>query len=253
MPREKNECIYTCMLRRFSIFVSEVYDRTDERGTPLLQMLLYACIQHLEKNSKMNLEEKMKNPIKIDSAIVRCFIEMGAQLDCVISPARFTILTLAIAYQCIDIAKLVIEKQLDTLFAEDGEVFPIFVEYHLFKTHNLLKWLLEEHLRDDIPSFIHCLLDKEVFFKQQRIDSNNPAHGFLLCGRKVDREDDVGVVFEVAEEAICCVVKENIRRQHDQENHHCILKDVVDEYGKTALHIAAMEGDLSSVNIHIKW
>ena len=143
--------------------VSEVYDRTDERGTPLLQMLLYACIQHLEKKSKMNLEE---NPIKIDSAIVKHFIERGAQLDCVISPAKFTILTLAIAYQHFDIAKLVIEKQLDTLFVGDGAIFPIFLEYHLFKTHNILKWLLEEHLRGDISCFIDRLLDEDVFFKQ---------------------------------------------------------------------------------------
>ena len=60
----------------------------------------------------MILEE---NPIKIDSAIVKHFIDRGAQLDCVTSPAKFTILTLAIAYQHFDIAKLVIEKQLDTL------------------------------------------------------------------------------------------------------------------------------------------
>ena len=232
------------MLKRY--FVSEVYDRTDECGTPLLQMLLYACIQHLEKNSKMNLEEKMKNPININGAIVRCFIDRRAQLDCVISPARFTILTLAIALQCIDIVKLVVEKQLDTLFAGDGAIFPIFVEYHLFKTHNILKWLLEEHLRDDIPGFIHCLLHEEVFSKQRLIDNNNPAHGFLLCGRKLDDED---VASEVAEKAICCLVEENKRRQHDKK----ILKDVVDGYGKTALHIAAGEGDLSSVNILKKW
>ena len=198
-------------------------------------MFLYARIQ----------KEKLEHP-KINIGIVKLFIERGAQLDCVISPARFTILTLAIAYQCIDIAKLVIEKQLETLFAGDGEVFPIFVEYHLFKTHNILKWLLEEHQRDDIPGFIDRLLDKEVFFKQRLIDNNNPAHGFLLCGRKLDDED---VASEVAEKAICCLVEENKRLQHDQ----VILKDVVDGYGKTALHIAAVEGDLSSVNILKKW
>ena len=58
---------------------------------------------------------------------------------------------------------------------------------------------------------------------------------------------------EVAEKAICCLIEENIRRpQHDPHIKHDILKDVVDEYGKTALHIAAMEGDLSSENILIK-
>ena len=209
-------------------------------------LLYYACIQHLGKNSKMNLEEKLENPIEIKSATVKHFIDRGAQLDCVISPARFTILTLAIAYQSFGIVKLVVEKQLDTLFAGDGAIFPIFLEYHLFKTHNILKWLLEEHLRGDIAGFIHCLLDKEMFFKQRLIDDNNPAHGFLLYGRKVD---EVGVASEVAEKAICCLVKENKRRQHDKK----ILRDVVDKYGKTALHIAAMEGDLSSVNIFKKW
>ena len=195
----------------------------------------------------MNLEE---NPIKIDSAIVKHFIDRGAQLDCVTSPSKFTILTLAIAYQHFDIAKLVIEKQ---LFVGDGAIFPIFLEYHLFKTHNILKWLLEEHLRGDISRFIDRLLDEDVFFKQRLIDNNNPAHGFLLCGRKVDREDEVGVASEVAEKAICCLVEENKRQQHDPHNKHDILKDVVNEYKKTALHIAAMEGDLSSVNILIKW
>ena len=121
-------------------------------------MFLYARIQ----------KEKLEHP-KINSGIVKLFIERGAQLDCVISPARFTILTLAIAYQCIDIVKLVVEKRLDTLFAGDGEVFPIFVEYHLFKTHNLLKWLLEEHLSNDIPGFIHRLLDEDVFLSSNRL------------------------------------------------------------------------------------
>ena len=64
----------------------------------------------------------------------------------------------------------------------------------------------------------------------------------------MDREDEVGVASEVAEKAICCLVEENKRQQHDPHNKHDILKDVVDEYKKTALHIAAMEGDLSSVN-----
>ena len=103
-------------------------------------MLLYACIQHLEKKSKMNLEE---NPIKIDSAIVKHFIDRGAQLDCVTSPAKFTILTLAIAYQHFDIAKLVIEKQLDTLFVGDGAIFPIFLEYHLLRLTTFLNGCLK--------------------------------------------------------------------------------------------------------------
>ena len=92
-----------------------------------------------------------------------------------------------------------------------------------------------------------------MFFKQQRINNNNPAHGFLLCGCNIDNEDDVSVAYEVAEEAICCLVRENNQRQSHRDDRHDILRDVVDEYEKKALHIAAMEGDLSSVNILIKW
>ena len=69
------------MLKRFVIFVSEpgVYDKSDECGTPLLQMLLYA---HIEQ-----MKEKLERP-KIDYYIVKRFIDEGAQLDCVISPAQ---------------------------------------------------------------------------------------------------------------------------------------------------------------------
>ena len=202
-------------------------------GTPLLQMFLYAHHQQMK--------EKLEHP-KININIVELFIKRRAHLNRVISAGysfNCSILTLAISFNLIEIAKLIVENELDPIWGGDGEVCPVFLEYLVFKTHNLLKWLLEEHYSANFKDFVHRLLDEGAFYKPEQVHSfnvvrKNATHAFLLCGH---------------EEAIDCLVEENKIRQQSQPDD--ILKEV-DVFQKTALHLAAEDGDITSVKILLK-
>ena len=205
-------------------------------GTPLLHMFLYA--------HRQQMKEKLEHP-KINIDIVELFINSGAQLNRIISAGysfNCSILTLAISFHLFDIAKLVIKNRLDPIWGGDGEICPVFLEYYVFGTHNLLKWLLEEHYSANFKDFVHRLLDEDAFYKPEQVHSfqvlgKNATHAFLLCGH---------------EEAIDCLVEENIRRRQSQpESNPDILKEV-DAFQKTALHLAAEDGDITSVKILLK-
>ena len=207
-------------------------------GTPLLQMFLYA---HHQK-----MKEKLEHP-KININIVELFINSGAQLNRIISAGysfNCSILTLAISFNLIEIAKLVIKNQLDPIWGGDGEVCPVFLEYRVFGTHNLLKWLLEEHYSANFKDFVHRLLDDGAFYKAEQVHSfyvvgKNATHAFLLCGH---------------EKAIDCLVEGNKRRRQSQPENNRerdILKEV-DVFQKTALHLAAEDGDITSVKLLLK-
>ena len=204
-------------------------------GTPLLQMFLYAHLQQMK--------EKLEHP-KININIVELFIERGAQLNRVISAGlsfKCSVLYQAICFHLFDIAKLVIKYRLDPILGGDGEICPVFLEYYLFGTHNLLKWLLKEHYSDNLKDFVHRLLEEGVFYKAEQTHSfevygKNAVNAFLFCGHQ---------------DAIKHLLEENRKlHQADPENYHDILKET-DANTKTALHLAAEQGEASLVKVLI--
>ena len=181
--------------------------------------------------------------INID--VVKCFISKGAKLSRVISAGlsfNSSILTLAISFHNFEIAKVVVEERLDPVLGGDGEICPVFLEYYLFGSHMFLKWLLETHYSDGFKTFVDHILDENALFEDAQkysfeVMGKNAVHAFLLCGH---------------EEAIDYLVKENKKRhQQNAEENPDILKEV-DEFQKTALHLAAEEGDIDSVKILLK-
>ena len=207
-----------------------------ECGTPLLQVFMYAHLQQMQQN----LEHPM-----IDIDVVNVFISKGAKLNRVISAGlsfNSSILTLAIIFHNFEIAKAVVRAQLDPVLGGDGEIYPVFLEYYLFGSHMFLKWLLETHYSDGFKSLVDHILDENALFEDTQKDSfefmgKNAVHAFLLCGH---------------EDAIDYLVEENKKRhQQNAEANPDILKEV-DEFQKTALHLAAEEGDIDSVKILLK-
>ena len=201
-------------------------------GTPLLQMFLYAH------------QEKLEHP-KISISIIELFIKKGAQLNRVIwAGLRYncSVLYLAISFHLFDIAKLVIENRLDPIWGGDGEICPVFLEHYLFGTHNLLKWLLEEHYSDNFKDFVHRLLDEGAFYKAEQTDlfqvyGKNAVNAFLFCGHQ---------------DAIKHLLEENRRlHQADPKRYRDILKET-DANKKTALHLAAEQGEASLVKVLIE-
>ena len=221
---------------RFCCFLTDVDMGKPRCGTPLLQMFLYA--------HRQQIKEKLEHP-KININIVELFIKKGAQLNRVISAGNAfnsSVLTLAITFHLFDIAKLVIKNGLDPIWGGNGVTCPVFLEYFVFGTHNLLKWLLEEYYRANFQVFVHRLLVENAFYKEEQVLSSiitgkNVVIGFLFCGH-ID--------------AIKYLIEENARlRQANPNRYRNILKEV-DANGKTPLHLAAEQGEASLVEVFIK-
>ena len=208
--------------------LSDVDMGTPRSGTPLLQMLVLA---HLKQ-----MEQKLPN-LPLDEDVVEFFIESGAILSRVLRAGSYsnsTALELAINFQRFDIAQMLVNEGADPIYCGDGVVSPLFLEYAQFRTHRFVKWVLSEHLKQsDIPGFIDRLVESGVLFREEMqhtittILGRNAAHAILLCGH---------------EQAIHCLV----------EKCPDVLKEC-DSFNKTALHIAAEDGNIASVKILLEW
>ena len=149
---------------------------------------------------------------------------------------------LAIQLQRIDIAKQLVQAGADPICAvQDVEqIIPLFIEFFEFGTNRYMSWLLNEHLpQDEVPRFIEKVLDKKamIFSNYARKEFRNGAgrhhaHAALTCGHEE-------------------MIKKFIERFPTTENGQEMLK-VKDIAERTALQIAAANGDLDSVNALLK-
>ena len=186
-------------------------------GTPLLQMLTYCQIQ--------------QKPDQLDISIVQYFIENRAVLSRVLTAGiceNSTALEMSINLSRFDVAQILVTAGVDPILGGEPNMRPIFLEYAQFGSHNFIKWLLGEHLTHKIPAFVERLLNEKVFSNRETnhfasILGRNVAHAFLLSSH--------------------------------EETIHCLLKkkpDLLVEYDplkKSALHLAAENGDRDSVRI----
>ena len=199
-----------------------------DSGSPLIQMMVYACIKQTE--------ESLPSPI-LDVSVVKLFTANGTVLSRVIYAKGYdncTALVLAICFQRFDIIQVLIEAGADPILCGDGNVSPLLVEYPLFGTHNFVRWMFSKYLSPShIQAFINRLLETGVLFNDKMrhtmgfVYGKNPVHAFLLCGHK---------------QAIKYLVykKPELLKECNPSN-------------STALHLAAEEGDLTSVKILLDW
>ena len=215
-PSSCTHCVHVYML-------IDVDMGDKKSGTPLLQMMVYAKLKEKEK--------------ELDVKAVAVFIESKANLGCVLTCGGYnntTALEMAISFQCIDIAKMLVKKGADPILCGDGIISPVFFEYGYLGTSVFIQWLLEEYQsQGEIPAFIDRFLSSNVLYREEMrhtittVFGRNPAHTFLLSGN---------------EEAITYLVEKN----------RDILKEC-DLFGRTALHLAARDGDVTSVKILLDW
>ena len=199
-----------------------------ESGSPLIQMMIYAYIKQTE--------EGLSSP-QIDVSIIKFFTDHGTVLSRVLMAPEYdksTALELAISFERLDIVQVLIEAGADPILCGDGVVSPLLVEYTLSGTFNFIRWLLENHLgQSKIPGFIDRLLETGVLFRDDmkrtvmEVYGRSPAHALLLCRHKQ-------------------FVDYLVQRRRE-------LLGECDPFGRTALHLAAEEGDLDSVRILLGW
>lgn len=203
------------------IFSTDVDLGNDESGTPLLQMMGYLLIKRL----------KNEEPKQLDISIIQYFMEKGAILSRVLTAGMFensTALELSFVLGRLDVAKLLVEANMDPIFGGDPYSKPLFTEYVEFGSVNFIKWLLFYHLKSTkkIQDFVDRLFYPDVFQitnKQALKKGKNSVHSFLLSGHKE-------------------TIRYLLSRKYD-------LVHESDTSNKTALHLASEKGDHETVRI----
>ena len=192
-------------------------------GTPLLQMMMYAIIQ--------------RKPERIQYDVVnKFFIAKNAVLSRVLCTPGFSntsVLEMSICLTRFDIAeKLVFDHNIDPIKGGDPIIKPVFVEYANFGTNRFVKAVLKRYDEmGKIHAFIGCLWEPEVFSDELRhtvttVFGRNATHTILLSGH---------------EEAIDCLV-----------GMEAGVLEESDDFNRTALHLAAEQGDKESMEILLK-
>ena len=141
---------------------------------------------------------------------------------------------LAIQLQRTDIAKQLVQAGANPIcINDDPQILPLFLEFYEFGTNHFFSWLLHEHMQhSDISKFIETVLEKETiifgqyakkYFKENA--GRHHVHAPLTCGHT-----------EMIKKFVQCFPttdgQDTLR-----------VKDCA---GRTALQIAATNGDLES-------
>ena len=145
---------------------------------------------------------------------------------------------LAIQLQRTDVAKQFVRAGANPICANKeiiDQILPLLLEFFEFGTNHYMSWLLHEHLHpQEISEFIKRVLEKEpmIFSDYAKKEFRKEAgrhhvHALLTCGHK-----------EMIKKFIECIPKS------DGED----MLRVKDSAGRTALQIAAANGDLESTD-----
>lgn len=201
-------------------------------GSPLSQVLVYS--QHLDCPNKVEssiLERLLQGALSDDLNvnIMHSFAVGSGQMVCICSP-----LELAILIQRLDVVKLMVKAGANPILADSDPsdaagVIHLFSEYYEFGTNHYISWLLQEYLLcHEIPNFIEKVFEVNIF-NEDAMEmftevGRHPAHALLTCGH----EEMVRKLLQV---------------------HGDNMLTITDAHGKTALQIAAGQGDLESVKI----
>ena len=213
----------------------------NECGAPLFQMIYHCIVQNVE----------------LDPTMVQYFIAKNSPLDREIWNHEFdgqsvgggyawSVLDLPLTMTTgngFEIAKVLVEVgKVDPITGgtprgEKHNVVPMFEEYHFKGTNNYIRWLCKEyipkHTREEfVNRVLKCItsMKKDEDFTTWEYEQRTPSHAILTSGH---------------EETITLLV------QKGKEQGENFLTET-NSIGKTALHIAAENGDLESVQILLK-
>ena len=218
-------------------FIIGTWISANTTGSPLTQMLIYClhygCPERIDGRMVKHLidcipEDKLWEQ---NGDARRSNFDRTLALGCPIE--------LAIQNQRIDIAKQLVQAGADPICAvhdEAEQIIPLFIEFFEFGTNRYMSWLLNEHLsQDEVPGFIETVLDKRAMifsdFAKKEFQygaGRHHVHAVLTCGHEE-------------------MIKKFIEHFPKSENGQEMLK-VKDISERTALQIAAANGDLESVS-----
>ena len=207
-------------------------------GTPILQMMLHCLIQvDYNKLSVKMLEYFKKKGAKLSGEIATQHLGLS-QKDS--GSINYGMLDLPLSMRKIDCAKALVEAGVDLINggSPGGEKFavvPMFQEYCYHGTNEFIYWAFNKYVslfsKLDIKRIIQSIInmknnDKSLCLWQSV--QRSPAHAILTSHHK-----------ETVEHLVRC----------GNEDFSLDLLDERSCTGKTALHVAAENNDVESVNI----
>ena len=241
-----------CPCNKLSIlFQSGTWITSQETGSPLTQMMIYClhqgCAQLIDdKMVKYMIDIIPKEKLweqnegnyhcNFDSNVTYHLPEKSQVWE------ACTPIELAIQMQRIDIAKQLVQAGANQICVTEDEdqIIPLFLEFYEFGTNHYMSWLLHEHLsQDEVPGFIEKVLEKKAmifsdYAKKEFKDEagRHHVHAALTCGHGT-------------------MIKKFIEHFPTTNDGQDMLK-VKDSSDRTALQVAAANGDLESVSTLLK-
>ena len=205
-------------------------------GTPLLQLMLHCLIQDQCHNLSTMAKYFIQNNASLRGKIT--FMNgLFDQMDDGIDGQSYGMLDLSLSMKKIDCAKLLVQAGVDLLSGgcpegEKFDVVPMFQEYRDHGTNEFIHWAFNEYILNeiDLKRIIQCIINMKekdetsCFWQSVR---RSPTHAILTSHH---------------EEAIKRLV------QCGKENGLDLLAERSCT-GKTALHVAAENNDVESVDI----
>ena len=211
-------------------------------GTPILQMMLHCLIQVDYNKLSVNMVEYFKKKgANLSGEITTQHLGLD-QKDS--GGVNYSMLDLPLLMKNIDCAKVLVEAGVDLINGgspggEEFAVVPMFQEYCYHGTNKFITWVLNQYVphfnKLDIKRIIHSIVQSIINMK------NNDKS--LCLWQSVQRSPAHAILTSHHEETIKRLV------QCGNEDFGLDLLAEISCTGKTALHVAAENNDVESVQI----
>ena len=210
----------------------------EHTGTPICQLMVHCLVHDPEKLNDTRLSYFTDNEGKLDGKILVHHVGDAKETD-----IKYGMLDLPLSMKKIDCAKWLVVKGVDLISggSSDCERFPVvpmFQEYRDHGTNEFIHWAFSEyiykHAGVDLKRIVKCIKkmkEKDKDFKWWPSVQRAPAHAILTS----QNEKTIKHLVEIAMDEF----KLNLL-----EEESCT--------GKTALHVAAENGDVESVHILLR-
>ena len=203
-------------------------------GSPLTQLFIHSMLHGCQGDISLEIVEQLISPASLNTTVYyeipkKEYDPYGKLAPWVASPLSFAILL-----QRFDVAAVLTERGANPLQDLGEGTLSCMVEYLHFGTNRFFSWLFQEHLQaDEIAEFIDDLLPLKpailsspcvLMFKECY---KHPVHAILTCGN----EDVINGFLD---------------------DDTTSLLTIMDPNGKTALQIAAEQGDVITTKLLLK-
>ena len=205
----------------------------EHTGTPICQLMVHCLVHNPEELTKLSYFTD--NGGTLNGMILVHHVGLDAKE----SEIRYGMLDLPLSMKKIDCAKWLVERGVDLISGGSSDcdkfaIVPMFQEYRDYGTNKFICWAFNEYIPQNpgihIEKIIECIInmkERDKNFEWWPSVQRAPAHAILTSQHK----ETIKCLVEIAKDKGLNLLEEK----------SCT--------GKTALHVAAENGDVESVHI----